>query len=111
MYVTNDSSGNPKQTVTMRVSNTTTVDVNATLYVPGYGVLATYLFKAQTQPGGKSSVGTYVKTVQGPAAVASWRWAGTVYLMSDGPPGALEAWADTAEVDNGPTNRYFAFPR
>lgn len=111
----NDTSGNPANTVTLFVTNTTSVDVNATMYVPGYGAVKTFdnsrgnAFKAPSQSGFTGS--TRRELITGPNGVAQWSWRGTAYLLHDGPPGALEAWADTLDVVGGSTVRFYANPR
>jgi hypothetical protein len=112
--ISNDSSGTSLNNVQLWVSNTTTVDVNATFYVPGYGALATYSgtkrFKAPNQPTLSKAVDNI--GVKAPSGVANWLWQGPAYLMNDGPPGALEAWVDTggAAVSSG-NLRFYANPR
>jgi hypothetical protein len=109
-WVTNDSAGNPSKTVQLHVVTTTTTDINATLYIPGYGALTTISssnLKAPNQSTGKGWV--YGNEVKAPTGIASWKWQGAAYLMYDGPPGAIDAWADT--YDGTGTNRYFAFLR
>jgi hypothetical protein len=115
IWIQNDSTGGFSKTISLFVTNTTNVDVNASLYVPGYGTLKTYTgnnrFKAPDQPTGK---GFYrFDTVGGPSGVGGWTWQGAGYLMHDGPPGALEAWTDTNDSAPGASGkiRLYAYPR
>jgi hypothetical protein len=112
--ISNDSTGASLSNVQLWVSNTTTVDVNATFYVPGYGAIATYSgnnrFRAPNQPTQSREFDSI--SVKGPGGVANWSWRGVAYLMNDGPPGALEVWADTGSAGVGNGNvRFFGNPR
>jgi hypothetical protein len=111
--ISNDSSGTSVNTVQMWVSNTTTVDVNATFYVPGYGALATYSGTKKFKAPNQTTAGKAVDNigVKAPAGIANWSWNGVAYLMNDGPPGALEAWVDTNGAGVSTGVRFYANPR
>jgi hypothetical protein len=113
-WIKNDSTGASQKSVSLSVANTTTTDINGTVYVPGYGAVATYTgssrFKTPNQPTATGNLA--VNTVRAPSGVASWNWQGAVYLTHDGPPGALEAWADTLDPAGGSTTiRVYGYPR
>ena len=113
--LSNDSTGASADNVLLWVSNTTTVDVNASFYVPGYGAVATFsgsnAFKAPNQATGAKSADN--PTVKAPLGQANWSYRGAAYLMHDGPPGALAAWGWTKS--GGPSgftgNPFDANPR
>lgn len=93
------------KTSTLYVANTTPVDINATLYVPGYGVKQTINnLKAPNQSTGKGKL----LRLDLPGDLS---WLGAVYLMNSGPPGALEAWVDTNDNCGSNTVRVYANPR
>jgi len=111
--LSNDGTGNPLSNVSLWVSNTTTVDVNGTFYVPGYGAVATFSgnnkFKAPNQATQSREFRDI--TIHAPAGVAGWSWQGVAYLMNDGPPGALEGWVDTGGAGVQTGVRFFGNPR
>jgi hypothetical protein len=106
-WIKNDSTGASKYGVTLSLSNTTTTDINVTVYVPGYGAVATYnassgsnaRLKAPNQATGTGKLVT--RDVKAPSGVVSWDRSGAVYLAHDGPPGSVEAWADTNDPAGG----------
>jgi hypothetical protein len=115
VWFLNDSTGAAKYTVSLHVSNTTALDINGTFFLPGYGALRTFSgnsrFRAPDQPTNK---GYADFTLSPPGGLVNWKWQGVGYLMHDGPPGALEAWADTQDPGaglNAPAIRVFAAPR
>lgn len=109
----NDSTGAVKYSATMYLANTTTIDINASLLVPGYGSVKTWTGSSILKAPNKSTnSGNIVQsTVQAPTGVVSWTWDGAVYLTNDGPPGALEAWADTNDACTSTVTRVSAFTR
>jgi len=113
MCLRNDNTGAAKYSATTYVVNTTTIDINAAFYVPGYGAVKTYsgssILKAPNQSTGKGNV--VQSTVTAPSGVVSWTWDGAVYLTHDGPPGSLEAWADTNDACTNTVVRVYAYPR
>lgn len=98
---------------TLYISNTTTVDINAAVYVPGYGNIKTFKstntpanpLKAPNQPTGTGGV-----TASG-FGLGGLTWKGAVYIKHDGPPGALEVWADTDDNCGSTSVRVYANPR
>ena len=109
--VSNDSNGGSSGSMHLYISNTTTTDINATVYIPGYGALKTFtgnsVIKAQNQATGKSIVRD--QAIKAPGGVPSWSWNGVAYLMHDGPPNALEVWGATS--DPGSNMTWFPSPR
>ncbi len=109
----NDNTGAVKYSVTLSIANTTTIDINASVYVPGYGSVKTFtggtILKAPNQSTGNGNI--VKQTVTAPTGVVNWTWDGATYLTNDGPPGALEAWADTNDGCSTSVVRIYANPR
>jgi hypothetical protein len=109
----NDNTGAVKNSITLYIANTTTIDINAAVYVPGYGAVRTFtggsIVKAPNQSTGNGNI--VKQTVTAPTGVVSWSWDGAAYLTNDGPPGALEAWADTNDACTTTVVRIYAYPR
>ena len=110
----NDNNGTAIKTVVVYVTNNTTVDINASLYVPGWGSVAQFtgnsIVKAANQAtNSKKSLAS--KGGNPPNGVPGWEWTGAAYLIHDGPPGALDAWVDTPDPSGSGTVRLYANPR
>ena len=110
----NDSTGAASRSVNLFIANTTTININATVIVPGYGAVKTHtggnVLKA---PNRSTNSGNLVEdTVTAPSGLVNWSWDGAVFLTHDGPPGALESWADTNDnCRNSAVVRTYAYPR
>jgi hypothetical protein len=97
------------QNYTMSIANTTTVAISATVYVSGYGASKTISSSSLPAPNQATGTGNLYQFTTDNSQHLNWQ--GAVYLMHSGPPGALEAWADTKDNCGATTVRMYANPR
>jgi hypothetical protein len=112
-YLQNNSSGTSIHSVTLTLVNTGTTDVNASLYIPGYGNLVNFTnFSQLKAPDQANNRGQgYAATVPPPAGQANWKWFGAAYITHNAPPGAFEVWVDTDQLSGTGQARFFGLTR